>query len=83
MRQQQEVTCLEQQGLSVTLLENAASLGHNMKLCPAERLRLMLSVPLRGEPEDFLDFRTHTEQGGDGAQRIRHERTLCGGRGGH
>ena len=83
MRQQQEVACLEQQGLSVTLLEKAASLGHNMKLCPAERLRLMLRLPARGEPADFLDFRAHTEQGRDGGQRIRCERTLCGGRAGH
>ena len=83
MRQQQEVACLEQQGLSVTLLEKAASLGHNMKLCPAERLRLMLRLPSRGEPADFLDFRAHTEQGRDGGQRIRCERTLCAGRAGH
>jgi hypothetical protein len=83
MRQQQKVACPEQQGLSVTLREKAASLGHHMKLCPAERLRLMLRLPSRGEPADFLDFRAHTEQGRDGAQRIRCERTLCAGRSGH
>jgi hypothetical protein len=44
---------------------------------------LMLRLPSRGEPADFLDFRAHAEQGRDGAQWIRCERTLCGGRAGH
>src|SRR5260370_39392809 len=66
MRQQQEVACLEQQVLSVTLLEKAASLGHNMKLRPAEPLRFMLRLPSCRELADFLDFPAHHEQGRDG-----------------
>src|SRR5262245_49035047 len=78
MRQQQEVACLQQEGLSATLLEKASSLGHNMKLCPAELLRLMLRFPPLGEPADFLDFRVYTKQWRDGRHRIRRNRTLYG-----
>jgi hypothetical protein len=49
------------------LLEKAASFGHNMKLCPADRLRLMFGSPTRGEPADFLDLRADSEQRRDGA----------------
>jgi hypothetical protein len=61
---------------TVTVSQQAISIGHDVKLSKARRLRFVHNLPLQGKSAHILNFRTRPEQGSNRTEPVESSR-LC------
>src|SRR5882757_11564178 len=74
LREQEDAAGFKLERFPGIPLQQAISIGHDVKLSKARRLRFVHDLPLQGKSAHILNFRARPEQGSNRTERVESSR---------